>query len=127
MAEMTAPTLRHQQQITAAMLAHLLTLPAPEVCVWWIGELFEGVRGQLSYLGGLDGIRVRLHQWAAILDHPEWTCEPYKTNPASTLIAVTGTHHGQPVEIWAAVNTSPGLDVSVLSAPPELDAGSGSP
>ncbi|GIH69485.1 hypothetical protein [Sphaerimonospora thailandensis] len=109
-----------QQRTAALVLAHLLTIPAPEIWTWEIRE--DGtIRGQL-YAVSLDQTRIALHQWTPLLDGPVWEYEPYGNTPTSARLAVTGTYQGVTVQIWNGAPHVPGLTAAELSTPPLVDA-----
>jgi hypothetical protein len=118
----TAPTVRHRQKLAAATLARLLSVPAPECCAWRITlDDDADIHGQLPP-GSLDAIRLRLHQWAAVLDDgAQWRYEQYKHERDRARVDLTGTYLGMRVQIWDGVPYDPAITVGDLAAPPQLD------
>ncbi|MGP3917629.1 hypothetical protein [Nonomuraea sp. 10N515B] len=118
---MTAPTMRHRQQIAAAALANLLTHPVPDSFSWHINR--EGVIEAMPAVGpSLDVTRVILHQWAALLDDAQWSVKPH--SETRRRLIVEGTWIGQKVRIWELIPID-GPDLAELSARPELDTVAG--
>ncbi|MEV4174042.1 hypothetical protein [Nonomuraea sp. NPDC049709] len=95
------PPARHKQQLAAATLAHLLTLPLPEVWEWRIRVGREApLFGQLPPTS-LDVLRVWLHQWAAALTDPTWRIVPF--DDGSGRLSVRGLFFGTVVEVWDGI------------------------
>lgn len=119
---MAAPTRRHAQNVAARTLAHLLTLPAPEVHGWTMTD-GSWVSGHLARNGdSLDVARQQLQQWAALLDAPRWSYLRFTGRPDEASLEVTGTFHGLVVIVWAAVPYVEGVTVAELATPPAVDA-----
>jgi hypothetical protein len=112
---------RQRQQTTAAILANLLTFPAP-VCVWEIRSVYTAnpLNGMLTSCSTLDEIRIALHQWAAILDDVVWSMPEHQNGTHRPTI--TGNYRGQAIEIWDLCTIPKGVTVDDLSASPWLDA-----
>lgn len=121
---MSAPTPRHHQQLAAATLARLLTIPAP-LCWWNLHDPDSPISGMLG--GGLDRARVELHQWAAILDEPVWRLEAEARPSGDREIRVTGRFESRAVEIWVLARVPDVVTVEELSAPPQVDSPSCAP
>lgn len=119
---MAAPTRRHAQNVAAGTLAHLLTLPAPDVH-GWVMTAGTGVSGQLSsQLLTLDVARQQLHQWAAVLKAPRWDYLRFPGRSGEGSLEVIGDFQGLTVNIWVAVGHVEGVTVAELATPPTVDA-----
>ncbi|WP_157251068.1 hypothetical protein [Nonomuraea typhae] len=108
---------RHRQQLAVAALAHLLTLPAPD-CLTWDIRGDGTIHGQLP-AGSPDATRVRLAQWAAILEEPQWSYRVYTVAPDHAHLSVAGTFLGRHVEIWDGIDAVPEDQVAELTTPPQ--------
>lgn len=104
---------RHRQQVAAATLANLLTIPLPE-CWDWEFKRGGSITGQLAMPATFDASCDQLAQWAAALDDPICDYRLYTTNPGRACMSVTGTYQGQQVTVWDIVAAVSELDVAQL-------------
>lgn len=114
------PSTRHRQQIAAATLANLLTLPAPEVSSWDLSASTRTppVSGMLL-ADCLGQARIALLQWAAVLDDAALKCRTHQH--CRHHLSVTGTFHGTGIEIWVLLDIGDADPVELLASP-GLDA-----
>jgi hypothetical protein len=112
------------QQLAAAKLGDLLTVPAPRCRTWHIYTLADDdirLSGDLDPRS-LDLLRIALHQWAAVLDDPVWALAMLGGDSDAHWLSVFGTHLGVRVEVGAEVDDSvTAAMLAELSAPPDID------
>lgn len=116
MATLTEKDRAQRQRKAASALSNLLARRIPYVGGWDISYDGDGISGCIPS-GGLDELRATLHQWAALLDDPEWRMTP---NGNRRKLAVVGTWKGVKVQVWDLVEA--GHDLAELSASPAVDA-----
>ncbi|MGI5286584.1 hypothetical protein ACQEVF_25050 [Nonomuraea polychroma] len=87
---MTAPTMRHRQQICAAVLANLLTHDLP-IAYWVIHRTSSGAAGLVDCA---DDVRA----WAEVISGGATSVERYSDGSAA--LRATGTGPYTHIEVW---------------------------